>query len=215
MWKVTPLFTTWLATPSNLLFRTGVLSSQSVVLELGAGIAGIVPALLATLVGRYIATDQAYALKLLRENVDANSVTQVGAHAQKAARRVKVEAASNIDVLALDWEIDDVESLLKSNGAGDGIDLVVACDCIYNYALIEPFVQTCVDVCRLRKGEDGVLSEPTVCVVAQQLRQPDVFEEWLGEFGKHFQVWRLPDDVLIPQLKEGSGFVVHIGILKS
>lgn len=180
-------------------------------LELGAGIAGVVPTMLAPLIRQYIATDQIYALKLLKENIDANSTSHVGARAQKTPRRIKVEPASNVEVLPLDWETDDVSSLLKANKALNGIDVLVACDCIYNYALIKPFVQTCVDVCKMRDA-DG--AKPTVCIIAQQLRQPDVFEEWLEEFTRYFRTWRVPDDVLTPELREGSGFVLHAGVLK-
>lgn len=218
VWKVTPRFATWLSSPSNILFSTGLLSQVSTVLELGSGIAGIVPVLLASKVARYIASDQTYALKLLRENVDSNSPIQVGSRAQqKTPRRVKVEPARNINVVPLDWETDDVDSLLKTNGVNDGVDLLVACDCIYNYALIKPFVQTCVDVCRVKQRiqAEDLEKKPTICVIAQQLRQPDVFEEWLAEFAKSFRVWRLPDELLTPDLREGSGFVIHLGILKN
>lgn len=212
VWKVTPRFAQWLASPDNILFTNHVLSSESIVLELGSGIAGIVPCMLAPMVSRYLATDQLYALKLLRENVDANSAVQVGNHSsKKTPRRVKVGPTNKIEVVPLDWESDDVSSLLKANGVSAGVDMIVACDCIYNYALIPPFVQTCVDACRLRQREQGT---PTVCLVAQQLRQPDVFEEWLSYFHKHFRTWRLPDDLLTPELRENSGFVVHLGLLR-
>ena len=104
--------------------------------------------------------------------------------------------------------------MLKANAAPEGVDLLIACDCIYNYALIEPFVQTCVDVCKVRREEGDGAKSDTVVVVAQQLRQPDVFEEWLDVFGRAFRTWRMPDDVLTEGLREGSGFVVHLGMLK-
>lgn len=181
-------------------------------LELGAGIAGIVPVMLAPLVNRYIATDQAYALKLLQENVTANRIPLVGSRAQKTPRRVKVEPASNIHVAGLDWETDDVASFLGSHSIGEGVDLVVACDCVYNYALIEPFVQCCADICKVRREQD--VAEQTIVLVAQQLRQPDVFEEWMEAFHKKFRSWRVPDEHLKNELGEGSGFVVHLGILR-
>ncbi|KAF1344283.1 hypothetical protein BDV97DRAFT_305419 [Delphinella strobiligena] len=218
VWKVTPRFATWLSSPSNIIFTTGLLSQDATVLELGSGIAGIVPVLLAPKIARYIASDQSYALKLLKENVDSNSPIQVGSRAQqKTPRRVKVEPARNITVVPLDWETDDVESLLKTNGANEGLDLLLACDCIYNYALIKPFVQTCVDVCQVRRRcqVEALDKKHTLCVIAQQLRQPDVFEEWLAEFTKSFRVWRLPDELLTPDLREGSGFVIHLGVLKN
>lgn len=179
-------------------------------LELGSGIAGIVPLTLAPLVRQYIATDQAYALKLLKENIDENTTsTHTGSKNKKFSKKASVVPSSNVQIEPLDWETDDVDSFLKSNNVPEGVDMVIACDCIYNYALIKPFVQTCVDICRSRSGE-----RPTVCVVAQQLRQPDVFEEWLEEFKTHFRTWRLPDDVLTDDLREGSGFMIHMGILR-
>ncbi|KAG9964083.1 hypothetical protein KCU61_g3070, partial [Aureobasidium melanogenum] len=210
VWKVTPRFAEWLISPGNILAQHGIVSPESSVLELGSGIAGIVPLTLAPLVQQYIATDQAYALKLLKENIDQNTTsTQTGTKNKKPSKKANAVPSSNIQVESLDWETDDVDSFLKGNNAPEGVDLVIACDCIYNYALIKPFVQTCVDICRSRTSE-----RPTVCVVAQQLRQPDVFEEWLEEFNKHFRTWRLPDDVLTDDLRENSGFMIHIGILR-
>ncbi|KAG9739682.1 hypothetical protein KCU59_g8343, partial [Aureobasidium melanogenum] len=210
VWKVTPRFAEWLISPGNTLAQHGIVSRESSVLELGSGIAGIVPLALAPLVQQYIATDQAYALKLLKENIDQNTTsTQTRTKNKKPSKRANAVPSSNIQIESLDWETDDVDSFLKSNNAPEGVDLVIACDCIYNYALIKPFIQTCVDICRSRRGE-----RPTVCVIAQQLRQPDVFEEWLEEFNKHFRTWRLPDDVLTDDLRENSGFMIHIGILR-
>lgn len=209
VWKVTPRFAEWLTSPGNILFEHGILSEDSTVLELGSGIAGIVPVTLAPLVQQYIATDQVYALKLLKENIEQNSAsTKAAGRGKKTPKKKDSGSRSNLQVLALDWETDDVESFLKTSSAAEGVDLVIACDCIYNYALIKPFVQTCVDICTLRAGQ-----RPTVCVIAQQLRQPDVFEEWLEEFSKRFTTWRLSDNVLTRPLQENSGFVVHVGIL--
>jgi len=211
VWKVTPRFAEWLSSPSNILAQHGIVSAESSVLELGSGIAGIVPLTLAPLVQQYIATDQVYALKLLKENIDSNTGTakQTGARTKKPSKKPSPAQSSTIQVQSLDWETDDVNSFLKSSNAAEGVDLVIACDCIYNYALIKPFVQTCVDICRARTS-----GQPTVCVIAQQLRQPDVFEEWLEEFHKQFKTWRLADDVLTGPLKENSGFMVHVGILR-
>ena len=56
--------------------------------------------------------------------------------------------------------------------------------------------------------------EPTLCIIAQQLRQLEVFEEWLEAFLQVFRVWRMPEEWGTEGLKAGSGFVVHIGILR-
>lgn len=118
---------------------------------------------------------------------------------------------------------------------------MIACDCIYNDALIEPLVQACVDTCQLRErerkahrdGDDttttasaqtnsgageaeslGNVEGKTVCIIAQQLRSDQVFEGWLTAFKESFRVWRVPDEVAGVGLRGGEGFVVHVGVLR-
>jgi hypothetical protein len=102
---------------------------------------------------------------------------------------------------------------------------VVACDCIYNESLVDPFVQTCADACRLRSSDGSPeifyqerpsqpRQQPCICVIAQQLRNPDVFQRWLEGFMRDFRVWRLPDAHLLPGLRPDRGFVVHVGFLR-
>lgn len=148
-------------------------------------------------------------LKLLRQNIAENLAT-VFPKPKKAGRGKGVEIGKGrIEAVELDWETSDVSQL-------QDVDVVVACDCIYNEALIEPFNGTCAAICRLRQKdvqEDGS-KRPTLCLVAQQLRSPDVFEAWLKSFHEKFQVWKLPDEMLDEGLREGSGFVVHVGIVR-
>lgn len=137
--------------------------------------------------------------------------TQKKSAKQKA--RQLVEENDRIQVRALDWETDEVSSVGQ-------VDVVIACDCIYNESLIEPLNSTCASICRLRSpiaaqsdGKDDV-QNPTLCIIAQQLRSPDVFETWLKSFHEKFHVWQVPDRLLDQGLREGSGFVVHVGIVR-
>lgn len=184
------------------------------------------------LVARYRLSDQSYVARFVEQNLahnrraaatssSTNNNTKHSSSSRKAAAakassaggRANAGGHANITFQPLDWELDRPDHSLAS-------DMVIACDCIYNEALIPPFVQTCVDACRLRpssevgdNGDDD--HRPCVCVVAQQLRDPDIFEAWLREFGAAgFRVWRLPDEDLPPELKSSSGFVVHVGILR-
>jgi predicted nicotinamide N-methyase len=211
LWQVTPRIAEWLVSDSNLLFDT-VLDSHSNVLELGCGISGLLALALAPKVNRYVTTDQEYVLKVLRENISQNQGSS-----KPSRKAIKAAANSNsadrIIPKALDWEKDSVLNLyqdLSINGEADQIHMVIACDCIYNDALIEPFVTTCADICALSGTE-----KPTVCIVAQQLRSPDVFESWLKYFHAKFRVWRFGDAHLSPDLGSGSGFVVHLGVLRT
>ncbi|WPG99338.1 Hypothetical protein R9X50_00215200 [Acrodontium crateriforme] len=213
LWQSSVRIAEWILASDNVLCQHGILTSTSTVLELGSGISGVVACTLGSLVQRVVATDQPYVLKMLRENIDAN--LEPAKTGRKTGKSGKSHVAQ-IDVLSLDWEHDDVKSTLDANGMRDGVDVVVACDCIYNYASIPPFVQTSADICRLRCGEtDGsAVPRPTVSVVIQQLRQAEVFQQWLETFMERFRVWRMPDMLLTNALGEASGFAVHVGILQ-
>lgn len=224
VWKITPLFASWATSPSNILFRTQVLSSKSSVLELGCGISGIIALSLGPLVDNYIPTDQDYVLKILNQNLADN---RPESHASKSKGRkssvkskrgsaavADIQRRSNIIAKSLDWETDEVSSSVTEDHI-KSFDVVIACDCIYNDALIAPLVQTCVDACELRKHDSGGSStEPTICVIAQQLRSAEVFEAWLVEFHKSFHVWRIPDEALTSELRSNTGFVLHFGVLR-
>lgn len=226
VWKITPLFAQWIASDSNILFRSSVLDHSSIVLELGSGISGIVAIALARRIGKYIATDQEYVFKLLKYNIKNNSPKEEGSgsesriakhHGKAHVSNGSACAKRKIEVLALDWESSSISDLPSMMGidpvnVSEVIGAVIACDCIYNESLIDPFVRTCVDICQLANADSD--EQPTLCIVAQQLRSDMVFETWLKAFHKLFKVWRMPDDLLSDELKEGSGFVTHVGILR-
>lgn len=187
-------------------------------IELGCGISGIVALSLAGRIGKYIATDQEYLLKVLKQNIDENLAVLQPSKSKKATAKLKgraealSESRAKIEVMALDWELSSLSSLPSLLGGSGTVDAVIACDCIYNEALIKPLVQTCAGICRLRAALDP--ETPTVCIVAQQLRSSDVFEAWANEFIRLFKFWRLPDVLLHDELQSDSGYVVHLGILR-
>ncbi|KAI9839229.1 MAG: hypothetical protein M1819_003222 [Sarea resinae] len=237
VWKITPLFAAFISDSSNIFFRSSIITPHSDVLELGTGVSGIVALTLAPKIGIYIATDQDYVLKLLRQNISENQLPSSKAteshkkkikasHSKRGHQHADPKSSidvetGNVHVMPLDWETDSASSLPTQEQMG--LDALIACDCIYNEALVAPFVQTCRELCNIRRqkaAEDNQQQQqqqqqnPTVCIVAQQLRSPDVFEAWLREFHRWFRVWRLPDEVLMEGLRENSGFVVHVGILR-
>ncbi|KAL5629684.1 hypothetical protein BROUX41_001290 [Berkeleyomyces rouxiae] len=145
-----------------------------------------------------------------RPHAKTGAVRQRGV--QRRDRPAAQARAGYIAFEALDWEAGAASARLTGREGVKGFDVVLACDCVYNEALVEPFVATCVDVCRLRETGDG---KPTVCLVAQQLRDPTVFEAWIAEFHQHFETWRVPDEVVPSELRPSSGLVVHLGILRT
>ena len=121
LWRLCVLVAEWLAWEQNPLFKYGALNATTTVMELGSGISGLITLTLAPLVRRVVATDQQYALKLLQENVTNNPPPQ-----RSSQKREKTD----IDVLPLDWEADDIPSFLRSNDMKDGVDAVLVCDCV-------------------------------------------------------------------------------------
>ncbi|KAG7123029.1 Ribosomal lysine N-methyltransferase 5 like protein [Verticillium longisporum] len=226
LWKITPLFAAFLSSPDCPFLPpapTGpASSSDAAVLELGCGISALTGLACGPRVGRYVLTDQPYVARLVQRNLDANERARAparrGAKGRAPASSLQAAPApAGHDVFfePLDWELDEVTPALTRSDEVRSFDLVVACDCIYNDALVEPLVQTSVDACLLRRRDEGATArEPTLCIVAQQLRSPEVFEAWLKAFHRRFRVWRVPDQVVGEGLAVGSGFVVHVGILR-
>ena len=216
VWKITPFIAEWINFNDNILFKSSVLDQRSHVLELGCGISGILASTLAPRIRRYIATDQEYVFKLLRSNIEENALSKKVSSEGK--QRSNISCTSNIEVLALDWEsssVGNLPMLLSSNlkdEAFQGFNVIIGCDCVYNEALIEPFVTTCVEACELART--APTGPSTICIIAQQLRSDSVFNAWVSAFYKAFRVWRVPNELLTGGLREGSGFVVHIGILR-
>lgn len=222
------MFASWLASPTNILFRTGVLSASSTVLELGCGVSALVGLALGPLVSRYVLSDQPYVARFVEQNLEQNRGPPPARPAGGKARgRGKAPASSSssssgagvggsIAFHPLDWEADAPTAELTGRGAAArSFDLVLGCDCVYNEALVPPFAQTCLDVCRLRSADGGgPEGAPCVCLVAQQLRDPEIFEAWLREFcAKGFRVWRVPDGELPEGIRSNMGFVVHVCVL--
>ncbi|KAI1377532.1 hypothetical protein F4677DRAFT_414696 [Hypoxylon crocopeplum] len=219
VWKITPLVADWLAASENLLWTSGVLSSSSSVLELGCGISGLLGLVLVPSVARYTLTDQSYVARLVEKNINENSLPekpkQPGANSRKGrGKSTTNQSKADLRFLQLDWELDEVTSSLTGDKKAKSFDAVIACDCIYNDTLIQPLVQTCADVCRLRCADEGAADKPAVCLVAQQLRDPEIFEDWIKEFSRSFRVWRIPDNALSKELRSHPGFVIHLGILQ-
>ncbi|PIG85147.1 hypothetical protein AARAC_011850 [Aspergillus arachidicola] len=215
----------------TLLSSSRAGGTTGAVLELGCGISGLIALALSPKITHYIATDQEYVHRLLRSNLESNAPSQhpkskAGSHRKPSKHgpnnnnnKTAQKSTPNITFTTLDWETDDPALLKDSIATNDGntrredrgFDVLISCDCIYNEALIAPFVRTCADVCRLRAvyGPEKELGDeemrPTVCVIAQQQRSPEVFEAWLRETMRVFRVWRVGDEVLGGSWRLGPG----------
>lgn len=135
-----------------------------------------------------------------------------------------LKSSGNDEHLRKENEAKEEDEGIEGKEKDQGFDLLLSCDCIYNEALIPSFVRTCAEICRLRPGVPWTFPaehsprasptrsarSPTVCIIAQQQRSPEVFEAWLRETLREFRVWRIRDEVLGEALRGGTGYLVHL-----
>ena len=113
------MFASWLASPTNILFRTGVLSASSTVLELGCGVSALVGIALGPLVSRYVLSDQPYVARFVEQNLEQNQRAlrpPAPGRQHSGGKRGKGKASSlsasssgtsgSIAFYTLDWEAD-------------------------------------------------------------------------------------------------------------
>lgn len=207
LWKVTPLVAEWLVSLPTVLSEAGILTAQSTVVELGCGATGLIGILVAPVVANYILTDQAYVGKKVIENIDTNR-----RHAVSKRKTVNLtQNPGEPTFLPLDWELDTPSRQMFALSPTESIDLVIACDCVYNEHLIKPLVQTLSDICQLQEATN---SKQTAVLIAQQLRSETIFNDFLDALMQSFDVWRFSDKDLPKALHTDSGYVVHVGWLK-
>lgn len=173
------------------------LSKSDTVLELGSGVGGICAATLSGKVGHYVATDQKHVLKLLSSNlannldgfesstmnsdlpttlkksshINATANTETNKHEirNKTKRNDKYKN-SRIDVVEFDWE--DLELGLDRLGHTnhDEINIIIACDTIYNEYLITPFINAIKAL---------LTQEHTIALITVQLRDAITMETFV------------------------------------
>lgn len=210
LWKISPIIAEWLADRHGVLWANQILYSDAKVVELGCGITGLIGCVLAKHVGRYVLTDQRSVLKLLQENVEANVHSKAPKIRSRTSKKTMTSAgpSSNVDVLELNWESDDVAVLDQILGADQAVDLVLVCDCVFNDFLLKPLTTMCESIANRSSDQQ------TVFLFAQQLRSDQVFSAFLDILCRSFRVWRLSDAVLPSALQDGSGFAVHLAVLR-
>lgn len=143
--------------PTSTPFMSVEKASASKVLELGAG-TGVLGILLHQLFGTWTASDQYDNLKLISRNVKHNG----------EPKNLRVEEVDWVDVHQ-EW----IKAGQEHTGSDAGrrknpteeYDLIMAVDCIYNEALIPPFVSTL---------ERYTTTGKTIAMVVCELRSADV-----------------------------------------
>lgn len=127
VWSTSPLMAEWLLDTSNYSGLRRVLGdlSRLQVLELGAGVGGVLARCLAPRTAKYVVTDQKQLLGLLSENT---------------------QGVRKLELAEFDWETTD-ESTVLDKFDGGYPDLILACDTIYNEYLVDVFIDALANCC--------------------------------------------------------------------
>lgn len=176
-------------------------TSNLTVLELGAGVGGVLVSTIGPKVGHYVASDQKHILKLLKTNFSENvtsrrytSTTSQKVFDSNPKQTVDGEW-SKIDFIEFDWEEKEAGMAnFRSITGKKEPDIILATDTIYNEYLIDHFLG-CVM---------SAMSETTIAIIVVQLRDEDIAERFLEAiFENRFKLYAIPDHLLTKELLQG------------
>ncbi|KAG8832582.1 hypothetical protein FRC17_001093 [Serendipita sp. 399] len=195
-----------------------VLLKNSHVLELGAG-TGLLGLILGPLVAQWTCTDLPEMIPLIRKNLALN---QESTFRQKGAS----SNSGKLNATPLDWNTvhectpaarrrlfplsdfgptgSDLAGVGdKEERIDDGIDLIVAVDCVYNPSLIPPLLTTI---------DHFSSSNKTITLVVMELRDDEVVRQLLTQWSamSTWEIWRVGNDVHPALLDER--FVIWAGM---
>ncbi|CAN3373712.1 hypothetical protein DIURU_005515 [Diutina rugosa] len=159
-----------------------LLTADTMVVELGAGVGGILASQLARKCRSYVATDQKSILKLLQANLRENG------------------ASAQVKVAEFDWEYVEHGVYSVREVESDPIDVVLASDTIYNEYLVPHFIE----------AAHAILRPQGVAVVAVPLRHPELIDCFVAEAieRNRFVVRAVPSQKLSEALRRG--YVVYV-----
>lgn len=166
-------------------------SNHITVIELGAGISGILPVLLSNFVNNYICTDQRGILNKLKHNIKENLLQLNRRKCVSASLGLSQDDPEdgemrkvNLEVLPLDWETfkipEQYPDLLRAKTISN-IVYILAMDVIYNEYLIDPFLKTLKTLMQF-------FAEKAHCIVGIHLRDQDVVVQFLEKAMLEYQL---------------------------
>lgn len=169
------------------------------VVELGAGVTGVLASTIGVKSKHWIATDQYHLMKLLKKNISNNVPLFHSSSIEcEAGGLKKRQVVSRIDACVYDWE--NVEQGLydiRQIEAGEP-DYIIGCDLVYNDYLV-PFLVDAID---------KLAGPNTKVLIGLQLRLPENIEFFVQELlKKGLKVYKHKESCLIEELQHG--FVVY------
>lgn len=164
---------------------------QHIIVELGAGIAGMLCVALANYVDKYVCTDQKGLLNGLKRNIKHN-IDELRLRNMESStlgfeisRRTALK--TELDVLDLDWESFGLKSpnfhtLLTP--AGPSTVCILSMDVVYNEFLIAPYLRTLKKLLQTYEKSGNT----SFAILGIQLRDQDVVEMFLSTAVVQFEL---------------------------
>lgn len=145
-------------TPNPLVNPDRLRSSR--ILELGAG-TGLLSILLSPLCAEYIASDRYENLRLLQRNLELNGINHLDESVRGKSSAVKdgrtgLVQSKKVRIEEVDWKAISAERkkiakagdwMREEEDVAETFDMVLAVDCVYNEALVQPLVDTLARYC--------------------------------------------------------------------
>lgn len=192
LWRVSIPFVKWIQDRKPFDFK------DSFVVELGAGVTGLLSSVIGVKSNHYIATDQYHLQKLLKKNIQSNVQLFESSTMECSSKPKKRQIIPKIDVCVYDWEnieqgLYDIKQLNPR-----APDFIIGCDIVYNDYLVPYLVEAI----------DKLAGPDTKIIIALQLRLPENIEYFVEQLlQKGLKVYKYEETYLIDELQKG--YVVY------
>lgn len=163
------------------------------VVELGAGVSGLVGMCFALVGAEVTLTDITDAvLDTLRHNVEYN----LSPATLRLNQSQMADAVGRVDVVELDWSIKS-----HFERVAPPVDYVVAADCVYNEESVSMFLD----------AVQALFGPRTIGLVCNEFRSESVHAEFMSKFGANFSMKKVPSSKMD---KKYIHPLIHIYTLK-
>ncbi|CAM9013109.1 unnamed protein product [Wickerhamomyces anomalus] len=192
LWRVSIPFVKWIQTKQLHDFK------DKYVVELGAGVTGLLSSTIGLKTQHWIATDQYHLIKLLKKNISNNVPIFQSSTIECDVKPKKKQIVPKIDVCVYDWEnIEQGLYEIKELNPKEP-DFIIGCDIVYNDYLV-PYLVDAID---------KLAGPSTRVLIGLQLRLPENIEYFVEQLLKRgLKVYKYEESSLIEDLQRG--YVVY------
>jgi len=192
LWKISKPFVKWIQ-DKQLYDLQG-----KYIIEIGAGVTGLLSTSISLKSNHWIATDQYHLLKLLKKNISNNISLFESNTIECDSKPKKRQKLPKIDVCSYDWENTEQGLYEIKQLNTNEPDFIIGCDVVYNDYLVPYLVDAIYQLA----------THHTTVIIGLQLRLPENIEYFVEEtLKKGLKVYKHESSCLNEELK--TGFVIY------